>query len=144
MMRLRAAWAILVVFALCKTSTAALPPREQVEQELAGPFKARQADPALTYRGEIAQRVERIILKQARFVGQSLRPWKQDARAFLLTDGKSNEPGIRPNTQAIYGFAAIYRAMPDGSDAVFTRQTARDQAIAMLRFVLPTHTARAA
>ncbi|MEA2707551.1 MAG: hypothetical protein QOF78_152 [Phycisphaerales bacterium] len=103
------------------------------ENELNTIYATTRANPSLKSRGEIAQRVEAVLQKQGKFLVAQLHPWERDPGAALLTDGKPNEAGIRPNAHAAYGLAVLYRTTGD--------QSARDHALKILRFVLPTHAA---
>ena len=71
----------------------------------------------------------------------ALHAWEKDPAALLLTTGASDEHGIRPNAHTALGLAIMTRSMADGYAKGLTRQTARDKAIAILRFLLPTHAA---
>jgi hypothetical protein len=111
-----------------------------MSEDLSASFRTTAAQPRLTGRGPLARRLEPILLQQARYLAAQLRPWEQDPRAMLLTDVRSNEHGIRPNSHTAYGLAMLSRVLPDEAFAAgFTRNDARQGAIAILRFVLPTH-----
>jgi hypothetical protein len=133
-------FAPLLTLLLGTLAFAQLPPAEQIDRDLAGPFATTQAAPAHARRGEVCRRVEKLLIQQARYLGSTLHPWPQNPQARLLTDGKSDEHNIRPNTHTAFGLAVLARCLPDDAfPPEFTRQQAHDDAIAILRFALATH-----
>src|SRR5687767_10781030 len=124
-------FAMLIFTGTCATALAQVPDAQTIEAELTGIYATTRANPSLKSRGEIAQRVEAVLQKQSKFLVAQLHPWDDDPNASLLTDGEPNEAGIRPNSHAAYGLAVIHRATGDAA--------ARDHALKLLRFLLPTH-----
>ncbi len=118
---------------------AQLPSRAQIEADLAGPFATSAAQPLLNERGELARRLEPLMAKQAEYLAGTLRPWTETSGALSLTDSKSGEHGIRPNAHTAFALAVMVRTMGDDFPAGLSRETCRDKAVAILRFVLPTH-----
>ncbi len=116
------------------------PTTQQLDADLTTSLATSQAQPAIRFRTEISRRVEKLLIQQARYLVSTLHPWSYDDRALLLTDGGSLEAQIRPNAHTAYGLAVLYRAAPDNAFTPdFTREMARDNALAILRFLLPTH-----
>jgi hypothetical protein len=124
------AGALLVV---ARVSLAQIPDAQTIERELRETYATKPPDPWIKNRGELAQRVEKLLRRQSRFLTDKLRPWPGDENAAQITDGKSAEAGIRPNAHAAYGLAVMYRAMDVPS--------ARRDALSILRFLLSTHAA---
>ncbi len=87
--------------------------------------------------GPLAQRAFELTRHEIGAIRHDLQPWARDPRAKLLTNGKHDEHGIRPNTQVLLAFAVVARwgAKPAERDAAFA------DLIALLRFVAPTHSA---
>ena len=114
------------------------PTTQQLDSDLATSFATSQAQPVIRFRTEISRRVEKLLIQQARYLVSTLHPWSYDDRALLLTDGGSLEAQIRPNAHTAYGLAVLYRAAPDNAFTPdFTREMARDNALAILRFPPP-------
>jgi hypothetical protein len=134
---------MLAVLCAAHTGSAALgqvPPQDPLQKDLAGPYAATRANPALRTRGPIMEELEPLLLQQARYLVSQLHPWDKDPAAQLLTTGQSNEHGIRPNATTALGLAIVSRTFPDQAlPKTFPRNLARDRALAILRFVLPTH-----
>src|SRR5437016_5177345 len=94
-------------------------------------FAATAAKPPLKYDGEIAKRAEVILIAQSKFLTRQLKPWDQDASAKFLFNGTSKELDIRSAAHLAFGLAVIARVNNDAA--------APDDAIALLKFLLPTH-----
>ena len=105
--------------------------RAQIEHELETIYATTAPKLALIHEGEIARRIEPILRKQSKYLVAQLRPWKQDPRALLLGNGGSLEGDIRSNAHTAFGLAVLAR--------VFDDRAARDQSVAILRFLLCTH-----
>jgi hypothetical protein len=110
-----------------------------VEEDLATIYAASAAQPILTHRGELAQRIEPLLLKQCAYLCGLLKPWQDDPKALLLFKGTSGEMDIRSAGHLAYGLATIDRTISADVAGGISRAEARDRAIAILRFVLPTH-----
>lgn len=89
-------------------------------------------------------RCERIYLATERLAHhllQEVKPWKEDPRLMLLTESKSAEAFIRPNTATAAGLAFLYRFGPydektvgmSRSDLLGTR------IVPMIRYLTETH-----
>ena len=61
---------------------------------------------------ETDQRIYLAAEKLARYLRTLVHPWKEDATLLLLTDSRSGEHHIRPNTGAVYGFCFLSRFGP--------------------------------
>ena len=120
-----------VLLTTCALAPAQVPNDETIARELASIYSTKPPALALTHRGEIAQRVEKILRRQSRFLAQQIKPWDADAGAAFITDGHSHEAGIRPNAHAAFGMAVIHACLDDPA--------ARRDALKLLRFLLPTH-----
>jgi hypothetical protein len=94
--------------------------------------------PALTTTpGPLAQRAYELTRREITAIRHDLLPWAQDPRAKLLTTGKHDEHGIRPNTQVMLAFVVVARWGATPAE----RANALADLVALLRFVAPTHSA---
>ena len=58
---------------------------------------------------ELCDRTYLAAQKQAHYLLGLVHPWEKDKTLLLLTDSKSGEHWIRPNTGAVAGLAFLYR-----------------------------------
>src|SRR6266545_1048022 len=116
----------IILLLLCTTAFGS------VASDLNTIYATTQPAPSLSHHDAISRQLEPILLQQSRYLINHLRPWEKDSRALILTNGHSNEAGIRPNTHTAYSLAALYRTGLAPHDY-------RDKSIAILRFALPTH-----
>lgn len=88
-----------------------------------------------------ADRIYQVTQRQAHHLLATVHPWKEDASLKLLTDSRSGEHWIRPNTGAISGFAFLYRFGPYEEQAIgVPRQELLDDVILpMMRYLTATH-----
>jgi hypothetical protein len=128
--------ATVAVAAAC---SAQVPSAEQMRTELSQQYLTTAAQPLLKHHGPLMKRLELLIGQQARYLIGTLHPWERDPNAMLLTTGQSGEHGIRPNTHTAFALAAMARCIPDACTSGLTPQLCRDKALAILRFVVPTH-----
>ena len=100
-------------------------------------FEPQAAGP----QAEAATRIYAATQKQARYLLGQLRPWSEDAEMLLLTESRSGEHWVRPNTGTIEGLAFLYKFGPYDAKVVGrTRQQLLDAAIVpMMRYVVETH-----
>jgi len=87
---------------------------------------------------------DRIYLatqKQARFLLGTVHPWDKDPTLRLLTDSKSGEHWVRPNTGAVAGFCFLYRYGPYDEKLVGVSRSAllADTILPMMRYLVATH-----
>ncbi len=77
----------------------------------------------------------------ARFMLAKVHPWEKDAELLLVTESRSSEHWIRPNTGAVEGFAFLCRFGPYDAEAVGrSRQSLRDEVmVPMMRYLIATH-----
>lgn len=87
--------------------------------------------------GPLAQRAYELTRREITAIRHDLQPWAKDPRAKLLTTGKHDEHGIRPNTQVLLAFAVVARWGATPAE----RADAFADLVALLRFVAPTHSA---
>ncbi|MBI5769930.1 MAG: hypothetical protein HZA93_19295 [Verrucomicrobia bacterium] len=88
--------------------------------------------------------LEPIMVQQARYLVALLQPWAKDPRAAALppTPNRpaSGEHGIRPSAHTAKGLALLARLAPDAAfSGALTRATARERALAIVRFLVRTH-----
>ncbi|MBI5689598.1 MAG: hypothetical protein HZC55_05830 [Verrucomicrobia bacterium] len=131
-----------------RTGALAIRRREPVAPESMGaipPAKGGAAPVRLRreYRGPVMRDVEPLLVQQARHLVAEMRPGPGGAGAMRLPvvrGAPSGEHGLRPSAHAAKGLALLVRYLPDEAwPADFSRETARDQAQALLRFLLATH-----
>lgn len=129
------------------THPPSLPSEDVMRQELSTLYKTKAPRPRLQHKSHLAARIEPLFFQQARYLLGTLRPWEDGATtgAMFLTDGSSGEHGIRPNAHTAYGLAILARFVlqPSSSDRAEAFSGLRDRcgeaALALLRFLLPTH-----
>lgn len=90
---------------------------------------------------EAAARIYRAAQGQARYLLGKLHPWKEDGDLLLLTDSRSGEHWIRPNTGTIEGLAFLYTFGPYDKNVVgcSRRQLLENSILPMMRYVVATH-----
>ena len=80
-------------------------------------------------------------MRQAHYLLGTVHPWDKDPSMKLLTDSKSAEHWIRPNTSTLVGLAMLRRWGPydaEGRRRV-ARGSAREYMIPMMRYLVATH-----
>jgi hypothetical protein len=78
--------------------------------------------------------------RQARYLLGSVHPWQDDASLLLLTESKSTEHWIRPNTGTVEGLAFLYRFGDYDPDLVgVTREQLLPTIVGMMRYLVATH-----
>lgn len=89
----------------------------------------------------IANRVYLVLEKQAHFLLDQLKPWNGDEKYKLLTESRSQEHWIRPNTGAVQAFCFLYRFGPYDETVVgMSREKLLHEAIIpMIRYLTDTH-----
>lgn len=93
---------------------------------------------------EVRQVCDRVYLaaqKQAHHLLDLAHPWEKDETLLLLTDSKSGEHWIRPNTGTVAGLAFLYRfGEYDESSVGISRTTLlADYIVPMMRYLVTTH-----
>ena len=98
----------------------------------------RQHDPMLS---AAATRIYNVTSRQAHYLLSTVHTWDKDPTMKLLTDSKSTEHWIRPNTSALEGFAFLYRFGPYDEKVigVSRKQLLSDTIIPMMRYLVATH-----
>ena len=91
----------LACFCLCAAS--------QVAVEIPPPLPIHLPREAPVPLRAVQSRLYRAALKQAHYLLGTVHPWKEDAALRLLTESRSGEHWIRPNTGAVEGFAFLQR-----------------------------------
>ncbi|MEI7730571.1 MAG: hypothetical protein WCO56_13435 [Verrucomicrobiota bacterium] len=114
-----------------------LPSPEQRQLALQQEFNVARVPVINTNSGMLAQRWLALARQETAALQRGLKPWSKDARAKLLTDGRSHEHGIRPNTQILIGLAIAARF----GDTEMECTNALADLVAILHFVAPTHSA---
>ena len=86
-------------------------------------------------------RIYRAALKQAHYLRGTVRPWTEDAAFRLLTESKSGEHWIRPNTGAVEGFAFLHRFGPYDEKLVgiSRAELLNGTIVPMMRYLVATH-----
>ncbi|MBN2328997.1 MAG: hypothetical protein JXR73_17790 [Candidatus Omnitrophica bacterium] len=81
------------------------------------------------------------IQHQARFLLSKLHAWSDDESLLLLTDSKSGEHWIRPNTGTLAGFSFLYRFGSYDTSIVGLKrdELLNDKIIPMMRYLVDTH-----
>jgi len=86
-------------------------------------------------------RVYRAAEKQAHYLLSTVQPWSEDPGLKLLTESRSGEHWIRPNTGTVAGFAFLYRFGPydEKTVGVSREELMREFILPMMRYLIVTH-----
>ncbi len=97
--------------------------------------------PAPADLGNVEERLYRSAMKQAHHLLAKVHPWAEDATMKLITESKSDEHWIRPNTGTVLGFAFLRRFGPyDAAEVGVSREELLEQSILpMMRYLCATH-----
>lgn len=89
----------------------------------------------------LAERLYASTQRQAHYLLGLVHPWERDSRRKLLTDSRSREHWIRPNTGAVQAFCFLNRFGPYDERIVgMPRERLRREAILpMIRYLVDTH-----
>jgi hypothetical protein len=95
-------------------------------------------------RADLEKMDQRIYLAAenlARYLRTLVHPWQADATLLLLTDSRSGEHHIRPNTGAVHGFCFLCRFGPYDESVVGVSRSRLlgDTVIPMIRYLVATH-----
>lgn len=87
------------------------------------------------------ERVYRVVERQARYLLGTVHPWDRDPALKLLTDSRSGEHHIRPNTGAVQGFCFLRRFGPYDERITGVSRDAllADTILPMMRYLVETH-----
>ena len=90
---------------------------------------------------DTCRRVYEATERLARYLLSELHPWSEDGTMLLLTDSRSGEHWVRPNTGTVEGLAFLYRFGPYDPEVV---GIARDELlkakiVPMMRYLVATH-----
>lgn len=87
------------------------------------------------------QRIYVAVQQLARYLRTLVHPWQEDAALALMTDSRSGEHHIRPNTGAVRGFCFLCRFGPYDESIVGVSRSGllRDTVIPMMRYLVATH-----
>lgn len=90
---------------------------------------------------EIAQRVYRAAQGLARHLLEKVHPWSADRSLLLMTESRSGEHWIRPNTGMVESLAFVYRFGPYDAKAVGVsrEELLRGKILPMMRYLVATH-----
>ncbi|UCG17120.1 MAG: hypothetical protein JSV19_03625 [Phycisphaerales bacterium] len=101
------------------------------------PLTSDEADELHAFRKRIYVAIE----KQAHYLLGTVHPWSEDVSLRLLTESKSGEHWIRPNTGAVAGFAFLHRfGSYDAARVGVTRsQLLQGTVLPMMRYLIVTH-----
>ena len=98
--------------------------------------------PAL--RGELEPTADRLygaLMRQAHYLLGTVDTWDRDPSMKLLTDSRSGEHWIRPNTGTLVGLAVLRRWGPYDEKIVGAsrKELLDDYIVPMMRYVVATH-----
>ncbi len=90
---------------------------------------------------ETSQRIYQAAQKQAHYLLSTIHPWEKDTSLLLLTESRSQEHWIRPNTNTIAGFAFLYRFGEYDEEIVGISRDRllHEKIIPMIRYITTTH-----
>jgi hypothetical protein len=88
-----------------------------------------------------ADRLYMSLMRQAHHLLKTVHPWNEDASLKLLTESKSAEHWIRPNTSTLVGLAVLRRWGPYDQQltGVSRQELLDDYIIPMMRYLAVTH-----
>ncbi len=97
--------------------------------------------PAPASAPDIASRMYVSVEKQASNLLTKVHPWDADPALKLITESKSNEHWIRPNTGTVAGLAFLYRFGPYDASVVGVskERLLQDTIIPMMRYLAAVH-----
>jgi hypothetical protein len=86
-------------------------------------------------------RCYQLAQRQARYLLSTVQCWSRDPGMKLLTESKSGEHWIRPNTAAVEGFSFLYRFGPydEGLVGVGRKELLEKTIVPMMRYLTATH-----
>ncbi|MEP0844824.1 MAG: hypothetical protein HRF43_19155 [Phycisphaerae bacterium] len=89
----------------------------------------------------VQRRLYHLAMMQARFALGQVHPWAEDPRLLLVSESKSVELGVRPNTATVEGLSFLYRHGPYDEKIVGVRRETlfHDVIIPMMRYLATTH-----
>lgn len=130
--RLKAIQLLVLLFA-CVTGRAA--------GESSPPLPFRLPPDAPVAVRDAQSRIYQAAQKQAHYLLGTVHPWTADTALRLLTESKSGENWIRPNTGAVEGFAFLYRFGPYDEKlvGVSRAELLRGTIVPMMRYLVATH-----
>lgn len=130
--RLKAIQLLVLLFA-CVTGRAA--------GESSPPLPVRLPPDAPGEVRDAQSRIYQAAQKQAHYLLGTVHPWTEDAALRLLTESKSGEHWIRPNTGAVEGFAFLHHFGPYDEKLVgVSRAELLSRSIVpMMRYLVATH-----
>jgi len=90
---------------------------------------------------EVQSRIYQAAQRQAHYLRGTVNPWTEEAAFRLLTESKSGEHCIRPNTGAVEGFAFLHRFGPYDEKLVGVSRTElmSSTIVPMMRYLAATH-----
>ena len=88
-----------------------------------------------------ANRLYKALMRQARYLLGTVREWDKGRSMKLLTDSKSAEHWIRPNTSTLVGLAVLRRWGPYESNVVGVsrEELLSEYIVPMMRYLVATH-----
>jgi len=89
----------------------------------------------------LADRLYIVLEKQSHFLLGELKPWNGDERYKLLTESRSQEHWVRPNTGTVQALCFLYRFGPYDEKIVglSREQLLRQAIVPMIRYLTETH-----
>ncbi len=124
---------VLVLFSACSAGLAA--------GESSPPLPLRLPPEAPALVRDVQARIYRATQKQAHSLLGTVHPWADDPALRLLTESKSGEHWIRPNTGAVEGFAFLHRFGPYDEKlvGVSRAELLNGTLLPMMRYLAATH-----
>lgn len=112
-----------------------------VSTAVAGPPLPISLTPLRAELEPAADFVYTALMRQAGFLLQQVQPWETDPSLKLLTESRSGEHWIRPNTGTLVGLAALRRWGPydAGVVGVDRDEVLTDYIVPMTRYLVATH-----
>jgi hypothetical protein len=131
---------VTVVVCLACTTGTCLPGVAAESQDRSGVMSWKLPERGDDGVREMMRTVYEATQRQARYLLGTVHPWQEDASLLLLTESKSTEHWIRPNTGTVEGLAFLYRFGDYDPDLVgVTREQLLPTIVGMMRYLVATH-----
>ena len=90
---------------------------------------------------DVRTRLYVSVEKQARHLLSKVHPWKEDGKLLLVTDSKSDEHWIRPNTGTVLGFCFLHHfgSYDESVVGVSREELLNETIVPMMRYLTATH-----
>lgn len=105
------------------------------------PLLPQSSDIGSRVQKDVRERVYSAAQRQARYLLSLVHPWAEDESLLLITESRSREHWIRPNTGTLAGFAFLYRfgEYDEQIVGVSRAELLEKTMLPMFRYLIATH-----